>query len=137
MANLTPAVASVAASADASIVQGTSGATIPQGRPVYLNSSGRYVLADTDVDAATANVAGITLNSTSSGQPIDSITAGTLTVGSVSVIVGGVYVLSGDVGLLADVGDLASGDFTTILGIGLTSTTIKIGIIVGGVARVA
>ena len=137
MANLTPAVASVAASADASIVQGKSGATIPQGRPVYLNSSGRYVLADTDVDAATANVAGITLNSTTDGQPIDIITAGTLTVGSVSVIVGGVYVLSGDVGLFADVGDLASGDFTTILGIGLTSTTIKISIIVGGVARVA
>ena len=137
MANLNPVEADVVAAADATVIQGTSGATILQGQPVYLGSSNTYLLADTDVDAATANVAGISLNSTTSGQPIDIIVAGTLTVGAATVIVGGVYVLSGDVGLLADVGDLASGDFTTILGIGLTSTTIKIGIIVGGVARVA
>ena len=137
MANLNPVEADVVAAADATIIQGTSGAAITQGQPVYLGSGGTYLLADTDTSATTAAVAGISLNSTTSGQPIDIITAGTLTVGAATVVVGGVYVLSGDPGLLADVGDLASGDFTTILGIGLTSTTIKIGIIVGGVARVA
>ena len=137
MVDLVTVDASIAASADATIIQGTSGATILQGQPVYLGSSNTYLLADTDASAASAVVAGISLNSTTSGQPIDIIVAGTLTVGAATVIVGGVYVLSGDAGLLADVGDLASGDFTTILGIGLTSTTIKIGIIVGGVARVA
>ena len=137
MANLNPVEADVVAAADATVIQGTSGALILQGQPVYLGSSNTYLLADTDSSATTAAVAGISLNSTTSGQPIDIIVAGTLTVGAATVIVGGVYVLSGDVGLLADVGDLASGDFTTILGIGLTSTTIKIGIIVGGVARVA
>ena len=137
MADLNPVEANVAAAADATVIQGTSGGTITQGMPVYLNSSNRYVQADTDASAAAALVAGISLNSTSSGQPIDIITAGTLTVGAASVGVGHVYVLSGNAGLIADVADLANGDFTTVLGVGLTSTTIKIGIIVGGVSFVA
>ena len=135
MADLAIVEASIAAAADATIIQGTSGATVLQGQPVYLNSSNQYVLADTDLSAAAAVVAGISLNSTTSGQPIDLIAAGTLTVGGSGVAVGTVYVLSGTAGKFADVADLANGDFTTVLGIGLTSSTVKIGIIVGGVAK--
>ena len=135
MADLVIVEASIAAAADATIIQGTSGATVLQGQPVYLNSSNQYVLADTDLSAAAAVVAGISLNSTTSGQPIDLIAGGTLTVGGSGVAVGTVYVLSGVAGKIADVADLANGDFTTVLGIGLTSSTVKIGIIVGGVAK--
>ena len=135
MADLVIVEASIAAAADATIIQGTSGATVLQGQPVYLNSSNQYVLADTDLSAAAAVVAGISLNSTTSGQPIDLIAAGTLTVGGSGVAVGTVYVLSGAAGKIAPAVDLANGDFTTVLGIGLTSSTVKIGIIVGGVAK--
>ena len=135
MADLVIVEASIAAAADATIIQGTSGATVLQGQPVYLNSSNQYVLADTDLSAAAAVVAGISLNSTTSGQPIDLIAGGTLTVGGSGVAVGTVYVLSGAAGKIAPAVDLANGDFTTVLGIGLTSSTVKIGIIVGGVAK--
>ena len=135
MADLVIVEASIAAAADATIIQGTSGATVLQGQPVYLNSSNQYVLADTDLSAAAAVVAGISLNSTTSGQPIDLIAGGTLTVGGSGVAVGTVYVLSGAAGKIAPAVDLANGDFTTVLGIGLTSSTIKVGIIVGGVAK--
>ena len=135
MTDLDPIEADVAAAADATVIQGKSGGTILQGQPVYLNTSSRYVLADTDASAEAAVVAGISLNSTTDGQSIDLISAGTLTVGAASVGVGTVYVLSGTAGKIAPAVDLANGDFTTVLGIGLTSTTIKIGIIVGGVAK--
>ena len=135
MADLVIVEASIAAAADATIIQGTSGATVLQGQPVYLGSSNTYLLADTDLSAAAAVVAGISLNSTTSGQPIDLIAAGTLTVGGSGVAVGTVYVLSGAAGKIAPAVDLANGDFTTVLGIGLTSSTVKIGIIVGGVAK--
>ena len=135
MADLVIVEASIAAAADATIIQGTSGATVLQGQPVYLDSSNQYVLADTDLSAAAAVVAGISLNSTTSGQPIDLIAGGTLTVGGSGVAVGTVYVLSGAAGKIAPAVDLANGDFTTVLGIGLTSSTVKIGIIVGGVAK--
>ena len=135
MVDLVTVDASIAASADATIIQGTSGATILQGQPVYLGSSNTYLLADTDASAASAVVAGISLNSTTSGQPIDLIAGGTLTVGGSGVAVGTVYVLSGAAGKIADVADLANGDFTTVLAIGLTSSTLKVGIIVGGVAK--
>ena len=135
MADLVIVEASIAAAADATIIQVTSGATVLQGQPVYLNSSNQYVLADTDLSAAAAVVAGISLNSTTSGQPIDLIAAGTLTVGGSGVAVGTVYVLSGTAGKLAPAADLNNGDFTTVLGIGLTTATVKIGIIVGGVAK--
>ena len=98
MVDLVTVDASIAASADAHIIQGTSGATILQGQPVYLGSSNTYLLADTDVSAATAVVAGISLNSTTSGQPIDIITSGTLTIGGSGAGVGTVYVLSGTAG---------------------------------------
>ena len=135
MADLVIVEASIAAAADATIIQGTSGATVLQGQPVYLGSSNTYLLADTDLSAAAAVVAGISLNSTTSGQPIDLIAAGTLTVGGSGVAVGTVYVLSGAAGKIAPAVDLANGDFTTVLGIGLTSSTVKIGIIVCGVAK--
>ena len=135
MVDLVTVDASIAASADATIIQGTSGATILQGQPVYLGSSNTYLLADTDASAASAVVAGISLNSTTSGQPIDIIVAGTLTIGGSGAGVGTVYVLSGTAGKLAPAADLNNGDFTTVLGIGLTTATVKIGIIVGGVAK--
>ena len=135
MVDLVTVDASITASADATIIQGTSGATILQGLAVYLGSAGKYLLADTDVSSTTAAVAGISLNSTTDGQPIDIITSGTLTIGGSGAGIGTVYVLSGTAGKLAPAADLANGDFTTVLGIGLTTATVKIGIIVGGVAK--
>ena len=136
MADIIVVEASIAAAANATTDRGTAGDTITQGQPVYLDATtSTYKRADADDTAVTADCVGIALNSVLSGQPIDFIKAGTLTVGAGGTppVVGRVYVVSGTVGRIADVADLASNDWTTVVAIGLTSTTIKVGINVSGV----
>ena len=134
MADITIGVTSVAAATGASLGQGTAGGTILQGEPLYLNSSSQYVRADADDSQTTADVAGISLNAASSGQPIDFIRSGTVTLsGAGPLTVGEIYVLSGTVGRIAPEGDHAANDWVTVLGVALTSNTLKVNIIVGGV----
>ena len=134
MADITIAVTSVAAATGAKLGQGTAGGTILQGEPLYLNSSSQYLRADANVSETTATVVGISLNAASSGQPIDFISKGTLTVsGAGPLTVGEIYLLSTTVGRIAPEADInTSNDWVTVLGVALTSNTLKVNIIVSG-----
>ena len=136
MADLTITASNVLAASSASVARVTSGTTtLTAGMPVYRDTadSNQYKACDADA-AGTASCDGIMLNSADDGQPAQVITNGTLTVGA-GVTVGQVYVVSVNPGGIAPYSDLASGDYVTIIGVGLTSTTIKVDIINSGIAK--
>src|SRR5581483_1775072 len=87
---------------------GTAGATITAGQPVYLDSAtNTYKLSLAAGTATEATAAGIAVNGASAGQPVRIQTSGDLDLGA-TLTVGRVYVLSANAGKIAPVTDLAS-----------------------------
>jgi hypothetical protein len=111
----------------------TAGGTVARGNVVRLNTSNQIVVASDD-SAANANALGYALNDAGSGQPVE---VGLLTSGGVlagaTFAVGKVYVLS-TTGATAPVDDIAGSEFITVVGVGVTASTMQMGRIVGGVA---
>lgn len=129
MSALTVTASSVLKGANASTNQGTAGATITAGQPLYIDASDSNKLKPCDADASTAaaNCVGIALNGASSGQPItyvtedDDFTPGaTLTTG-LAYIVGATT--AGDINPATDV---SSGWYHVHLFIAKSSTKAKL-----------
>ena len=135
MADLSITATNVAPSSGSVTIDVTSGTTITAGKACYvLDSDGKAYLADTNSGTAAARaLRGIALNGASAGQPVRLQTAGQITIGA-TVGVGTVYVLSATAGGIAPVTDLASGHYTSIVGVGLTSAVIGLNIYNSGVA---
>ena len=132
MADITATAADVLAATGAGIGRGTAGVAIVQGDVLYIDSSdsSRLKLAD-DLDINTSAVVGIALNRALTTQPIEYITSGTLTFGT--VVVGDVYALSDTPGRMMNT-QPATGNFASVIAVGLTTSTIKIEINNSGVA---
>ncbi len=119
---------------DTVIDNGFAGAAITAGQSVYKDTSGVYQLTDANLSAAAGVAVGIALNSApASGQPISVATGGTLTPGF-TVTVGTIYVPSATAGGIAPAADLVTGWRTAIIGIGITSSVLKLVMVSGGVA---
>ena len=134
MADLSITAASVVAASTATTANGTAGATITAGVPVYKDSNAANVLKPTDADssATTAAAVGIALHAAATGQPLKYITAGSLTIGA-TIGKGTVYICSGGAGLICPIGDLASADYLTILGYGTDTATLMVDLNATGV----
>ena len=134
MPDLTPVLASIAAATGATLGSGTAGATIAQGDVLYADGTdgGDLKLAD-DGALASSAVVGIALNAASDGQPIDYIKSGTLTFGAATTSAGAPYFLSTTAGNLMNTIP-ASGNFSSFLAVGLSTSTMKVGINNAGVA---
>jgi hypothetical protein len=130
MADLSITAAQVLPGSDAAspqFAQGIAGAAITAGQALYLDSTtNTYKLADNDATAAAESVvAGIALHAAGTGQPIRLQTAGPITLGAgAAPAVATIYCLSATAGGIAPSADLATGDRTTILGVGGASNTI-------------
>jgi hypothetical protein len=111
-------------------VQRTAGGTITAGQVVRI--SGTAVIAAVNDNAANAAAYGIALNGGGTGQPIVVQTNGDITIGG-TVAVGKFYAL-GTAGGIIPVDDIAGGEFTTIIGVGISATAIRLSIKAGGVA---
>lgn len=116
-------------------VTGVAGGTVARGNVVRLNTSNQYVVAVND-SAANAAATGIALDDAASGQPVTiasldrgGVLAGVATNGAV----GKVYVL-GTAGAILPVDDVAGGEFITVVGVGVLTSTIQLGLLRGGVA---
>lgn len=135
MADVTITATSVAYGSNADIERGYLGATVTAGQVVYKDSADNlFKLADGNSGTAAARTAyGIALNGGASGQPVAVQRSGDYTVGG-TVTVGGVYVLSATAGGIAPVADLASGNYTNLIGIGITASTMRLFIGTAGVA---
>lgn len=135
MADLTITAASVAAGANAALVnQYLAGATITQGQAVYVDSTTNTVkLADADALASSA-ATGIALNAASAGQPITYQRYGNITIGA-TVAVGVAYYVSTTAGAICLESDLSTGDFPHFLGFATSTTVIALDPKACGVAK--
>lgn len=137
MADLSITAANVVAGANAIIERGTSGETVAAGKVVFLDFSttGKWLLADADAVTAAARgqgKLGIALNGASLNQPLAVATDGEVTLGA--VLTAGVdYYLSDDAGGICPQGDLASGDYVTLVGVALSTTVLKLRVTYTGV----
>jgi hypothetical protein len=127
VADLTITAASVVAGEDADFFQATAGETLTAGMPVYLDSTTNQLLgADCTDSMDTAEVKGIALHAASLDQPLRCQTAGEITIGA-TVVLSTIYILS-DNGLICPAADLASGDYTTIIGVASSATKLRLNI---------
>lgn len=135
MADLTITPASVVAASDAVKETGTAGATITAGQVVYLDSATTsYKLADSDsATAAARSPRGIALHGASSGQPLQILRSGSVTIGA-TMTAGLVYYLSKTAGGICPVADIATGGYATSLGISTSTTVLKVNMTESGVA---
>jgi hypothetical protein len=134
MADVTVTAAEVLPDAGTQTIQGILGATVTAGQTVYLDAStNTWKLADANASALTANCKGIAMNGGVAGQPVTVCNGGTLDPGF-TVTVGTVYVLSATAGGIAPADDLTTGMYTTILGVGITASQLKLQILASGVA---
>lgn len=91
-------------------------------------------LADWDSEAA-AKVKGMALNNAAAGQPVNYVKPGSIiTVTTATFTPGAVYVL-GDAGATNPEADATTGKYLTVVGIGLTTTTMLFDVIESGIAH--
>jgi hypothetical protein len=130
MADLSQTASSVLPGADAVTERMTAGVAITAGQVVYLiDAAARTVgLADNnDASAVVRRVFGIALNGAAIGQPVVVQRSGEINVGA-TLTPGIIYVLSATAGRIAPAADLASGNFTTVLGIAKSASILGLDI---------
>jgi hypothetical protein len=112
-----------------------AGGTVARGNVVRINTSGQAVVAAND-SAANAAAYGYALNDAASGQPVTvaPLSAGGTLAGVASNNAAGKVLVLGTAGATLPVDDIAGSEFVTVVGIGLTTGTIKLGTIASGVA---
>lgn len=134
MVDLVITAANVVPQTGALIEHGTYGATVTAGMSVYLNTTTReWEPADADT-LATANAAGIALNSAGDGQPGAVVVEGPVALGAV-LTVGSVYVVSSTAGGIAPSADLVATDYVSVLGTPISTSVLQVKRIITGVAK--
>lgn len=127
MADLSITASAVLPGTDATVENGTAGATITAGQRVYLDTAtGRYELAD--ADAATTlerRTRGIALNGASDGQPLRILRAGDLTMNAV-LTAGVTYYGSPTPGGICPRADVLTGDYVEIIGVAKSTTVLAV-----------
>jgi hypothetical protein len=112
-----------------------AGATITAGMSVYVDSNGAVQIGTNATSAGSgvsAQLVGVALNGGSSGQDIAILkTGGTVNIGG-TVAVGKQYCL-GTAGGIIPVDDIATGEYITTVGVGITAANIKLGYTVSAV----
>lgn len=136
MADISVTAANVLKATGATVYNGTAGATVTAGQPVYQDSSDGYKFKPAQADtAAKAKAYGIALHAALDEQPLQVVTAGGLNIGA-TLTVGQVYVVSdAAAGGVAPYADLTTGDFVTILGVATTASNLAVDIQVSGIAK--
>lgn len=112
-------------------VEGRLGGTVTAGMPVRKQTDGTFIAA-TDASAAGAAVEGIALTGGASGQPFLYQRGGNINLGA-TVAAGAIYVLSTSGAICKD-DDVAGGEYITVLGVGISTSLAKMGIVQSGVA---
>ena len=137
MTDLAITAANVVKGSGATYDTGVAGATITAGQLVYKDASdsNKYKLVDSDSATAAARVVhGIALNGASSGQPLQVQRTGEITIGA-TLTVGETYVASDTAGGIMPIGDLETGDYVTIIGVGKTSSVLALSIFNSGAVK--
>jgi len=120
---------------DGEVVDGfLAGATITAGMDVYVDANGAVQIGTNATSAGSgvgAQCNGVALNGGSIGQPIRIQKNGTVNIGGTAAV--GKQYVRGTGGGIIPVDDIATGEFITTVGVGLTAANIKLGYNVSGV----
>lgn len=126
MADLSITPANVEAGTDnPAIVDGNAGEAFDAGDVVYLDATSQTwfkALNDTEAHAAARGLALGTAEA--AGQRVGIQQRRSITVGSASIVVGEVYVVSSTAGKMCPASDLTTAQWVTIVGVGESATTI-------------
>lgn len=133
MADLVIAAANVVAFRGARVSDEVAGVAIAAGQQLARDATTRRMILAEVADDDDHTVEGMALNSAAAGQPVEVLQDGRVTVGAV-LTVGTVYVASA-AGAVAPVADLASGDYTTVLGVAETTSILRYRPLTAGVER--
>jgi len=126
MADLVITAASVQKTSSTKTKDGVAGAAIVAGQFITRDPvTRRMLLGDGDLVITDIKNSGIALNSAAIGQPVEFAWDGDVVVGAV-LAVARVFILSSTPGGVAPVADLASGDFTTIIGLARTTSILSL-----------
>lgn len=109
--------------------QYNAGASITAGQPVYLDANSTWQLADANGASPLYKVEAIALHAASTGQPLIVCESDPSFTPGFTVAAGAIVVLSATAGGLCPAADLASGHYPAIIGIGIGSNKIKLGIV--------
>ena len=128
MPDLVLVPAEVLPGAGAAYTNGSAGAAVTAGQVCYLDAASKtFKLADATDTAATATVRGIALHGATAGQPLTLQSGGDIVLGAgAALVVGGLYVLSGTAGGIAPVAELLAAMHTTLLGVAVSATTLRL-----------
>ena len=133
MADLVLTAANVVPGTGAQVAPYTAGATITAGQVVYFDAATSTVkLADADA-STTAAIIGVAVNGAASGQPVDVQTGGYLTTNA-ALTAGVTYYLSTTAGGIAPFADLTTGDYVTVIGTAVSTTSLYVHPFSSGVA---
>jgi hypothetical protein len=132
---IVPTPASVAASNQAIILELPAGASISQGDLLYIDTNNTAKLADADGGSATAaDVRCLSLTSAASGQRVRCVAYDPALTIAQTVAAGELYVLSGVAGRMSTAASIISGNYATVVGIGISTSKIFFNPISSGVA---
>lgn len=135
MPDLVLVPAQVLPGSGAAYINGVAGAAVTAGQVCYLDAATKsFKLADANASAASAAARGIALHAADIGQPLTLQSGGDLTLGAgAAMVVGGLYVLSANPGMIAPVAELLAAMYTTLLGVAVTATSLRVQILSSGV----
>lgn len=135
MTDIVITAANVIAGSNASVVQGTLGATVTAGQVLYKDDTdSHWKLADSNSATVAARTPqGIALNGGSAGQPVRVHLSGDVTIGA-ALTAGVAYYLSDTPGGICPVADVGTGEYSSIIGIAASTSVLKVNITSSGVA---
>jgi len=140
MAAITITAANVVKGTGAQIEAGIAGEAITAGKLVYKKASNsNFYLADALAASVAANaeidnVYGVALNNAAASQPLTVQKVGQITIGG-TVAVGEIYALDIVAGQIIPESEIATTNYVTLVGVGISATIIQLSILVTGIAH--
>jgi len=134
MVDLVVVAANVKPGTDAVTKRGIAGEGITAGDSVFEAVDKGIELAEKDLTAADAAAVGVALNDAATDQPIEYAVTGSVTMGAILAI-GQTYIVGAGPGGIAPEADAAVGNFVTVIGVATTTSSLKLGILISGVAH--
>lgn len=135
MADLAVTAASVAPGNGAVTKTGVAGEAITAGQAVFKAADGTIQLCEHDQTSVEAAVSGIAVGeAAAAGQYVTYVITGEVTFNAV-LAAGQVYIVGAGAGAIAPEVDAGAGDFVSVVGVGLSTTSMKLGLLHSGVAH--
>lgn len=138
MAALNQTAGNVVVFGSPAIAHRTAGATITAGMPVYMDTTDSNKMKAAKANAAATSICyGIALNGASNGQPLAVLRAQDSVINLGATVAAGIVYCVSDAaaGAIVPSADLNTGDYTSILGVGINTTHIRLGINNSNVAQ--